>query len=107
MMFWRKKDISKNPFYDERDNLVVYLRCNKCGEVFMSHIRKTTELFSDYANNRYVLNKEYIGSKCPNRIRVHAVFKPNYKLESFEIEGGSFITKEEYWKEVEGEKPVK
>lgn len=92
----RKKDVSKNPFYDERDTLVLYLRCDKCGEVFMSHIRKMTELFADYQNNRYVLNKEYIGSRCPNRIQVRAVFKPNYRLESFEISGGAFITREEY-----------
>ncbi len=113
MFFFKKKrktreDLQRNPFYNERDTLVVYFRCDKCGEVFRSHLRKGYDFIVNYDNPSipYRIDKLYVGSKCPNRIELRADFKSNYKPVSVEIEGATFITKEEYEEEMrkEGEK---
>ena len=36
----KPKDINQNPFYDAGSAIVAYFKCNKCGELFMSHLRK-------------------------------------------------------------------
>ncbi|MBB6063161.1 hypothetical protein HNP65_001625 [Thermosipho japonicus] len=102
--FKKKKNIEKNPFYNEKDSLVIYLKCDKCGEVFRSHLRKGYDFLNEYDNPnvRYKIEKLYVGSKCPNKIEVRAQFTGSYKPVSFDISGGKFISKEEYEKEVEG-----
>lgn len=96
---WKKeKDITKNPFYDERNTLVVYFKCKKCGEVFRSHLRKYYDIAVDYSGGgfSYKLDKEFIGSECQNKIHIYANFKRNFKPKNFEIVGGEFISKEDY-----------
>ncbi|MCD6545068.1 MAG: hypothetical protein J7K69_00235 [Thermotogae bacterium] len=97
-MFWkRKKNMHKNPFYNQRDYIVMYVQCDNCGEVFRSHIRKSSELLSNFQGKAsYILNKELIGSKCPNRINIYAEFTSSFKPLNYEINGGHFITKEIY-----------
>ena len=101
-LFFRKRkkreDLAKNPFYNEGDALVVYFKCDKCGEVFRSHLRKGYDFIVNYDNPSvpYRIDKLYVGAKCPNRIKLRADFKSNYKPVSFELEGATFITKEEY-----------
>lgn len=101
--FKKKKNIEKNPFYSEKGSLVVYIKCDKCGEVFRSHLRKGYDFMIDYDNPNvsYKIEKIYVGSKCPNKIELRAQFTGSYKPVSFDIIGGSFITKEAYEKEVE------
>ncbi len=93
-----KEELQRNPFYSERDTLVVYFKCDKCGEVFRSHLRKGYDFIVNYDNPSvpYRIDKLYVGAKCPNRIKLRADFKANYKPVSVEIEGATFITKEEY-----------
>lgn len=99
-VFWKKgKNLSKNPFYNQRDYIVIYVQCDNCGEVFRSHIRKSSELLTSFQGKAsYVLKKELIGSKCQNRINIYAEFTSSFKPLNFEISGGHFITKEDYEK---------
>ncbi|MDK2885750.1 MAG: hypothetical protein PWP54_308 [Thermosipho sp. (in: thermotogales)] len=100
----RKKNLSINPFYKEGNNLVVYLKCEKCGEVFRSHLRKGYDFIVNYDNPNvpFMIEKVYVGSKCPNKIELKAQFTGSYKPVSFEIQGGKFITKEDFEKEGKG-----
>jgi len=104
MFFKRKKkgkDINKNPFYNNGDTLVIYFKCTKCGEVFRSHLRKFYDIHVKYerSGGAYRLDKEFIGSKCQNRINIYADFTRTFKPISFDIIGGRFISKEEYERE--------
>ncbi|MCD6551890.1 hypothetical protein [Thermotoga sp.] len=94
----RKKNLDQDPFYREKGALVVYIKCDRCGEVFRSHLRRGYDFIVDYDNPSvpYKIDKLYVGSKCPNRIHLVARFTSSYKPVSVSIEGGSFITKEEY-----------
>ena len=110
LFFKRRKtreDLERDPFYRERDTLVVYFRCDRCGEVFRSHLRKGYDFIVNYDNPSipYKIDKLYVGARCPNRIKLVAYFKANYRPVSVELEGATFITKEEYEeaKEREGE----
>ncbi|ABR31596.1 hypothetical protein SU69_08880 [Thermosipho melanesiensis] len=103
MFFKRKKNIEKNPFYNDKNALVIYFKCENCGEVFRSHLRKGYDFLVEYdsASVAYKIDKVYVGSKCPNKIEVRAQFTGSYKPVSFGISGGKFISKEDFEKEVE------
>ncbi len=94
----KKKNLAQNPFYGEKNSLVVYMKCNKCGEVFRSHLRKGYDFLIDYDNPSvpYKIDKLYVGSKCPNKLHLTASFTASYKVISVSLDGGTFITREEY-----------
>ncbi|SHF01241.1 hypothetical protein SAMN02745164_01603 [Marinitoga hydrogenitolerans DSM 16785] len=99
-MFWfkkKKKDINKNPFYAEQNSLVIYFKCNHCNEEFRSYLRRGYDFSTSYDGKAtYVINKEYIGSKCPEKINLNAEFDGNYRLLNYDLIGGTAITKEEF-----------
>ncbi|HDP79178.1 MAG TPA: hypothetical protein ENN47_13585 [Mesotoga infera] len=99
-MFFKKKprDIGKNPFYDNGNTLVVHFECSKCKEKFRSHLRKYYDVSVNYGKGKgvYRLDKEFIGSKCQNKIQIIAEFNRAFRPLSFEIIGGRFLSKEEY-----------
>ncbi|MDN5341508.1 MULTISPECIES: hypothetical protein [Oceanotoga] len=92
-----KKNKTKKNFYREKDALILYFKCNKCDEKFISHLRLSYDLLRDYENGGFKIEKEYIGSNCNNKIQLKATFKENLKETSFELINGTVITKEE-WK---------
>ncbi|KLO22505.1 MULTISPECIES: hypothetical protein [unclassified Marinitoga] len=102
-MFWfkkKKKDISKNPFYNESNSLVLYFKCDKCGEKFRSYLRKGYDFSTSYEGKAvYVINKEYVGSKCSEKINLIAEFDGNYRLLNFELLGGTPISKDDFMEE--------
>ncbi|ABV33351.1 MULTISPECIES: hypothetical protein [Pseudothermotoga] len=103
MWFFKKKkkseqDLLTNPFYKEGNLFVIYFKCEKCGEYFRSHLRAGYDFIIDYDNpsTPYKVDKIYVGSKCPNKIHLIATMSSSYKLRTVTLEGGKFITKEEY-----------
>lgn len=96
-IFGNKDNIIKiKNFYDEKETIVVYFKCSKCGEKFRSHLRKGYDFIPDYDNNALRIDKEYIGKNCYNKIQVKATFNRVHKPISQEIVGGEFIKKEDY-----------
>ncbi|KLO21579.1 hypothetical protein X275_08700 [Marinitoga sp. 1197] len=99
-MFWfkkKKKDISKNPFYNESNSLVLYFECNNCGEKFRSYLRKGYDFSTSYDGEAiYSINKEYIGSQCSQKIYLIAEFDRSYRNLKFDLIGGTPITKEKF-----------
>ncbi|GAB6189808.1 hypothetical protein JCM30566_15500 [Marinitoga arctica] len=99
-MFWfkkRKKDIVKNPFYNDKNFLVIHFKCKKCGENFRSYLNKGYDFSISYEGKAtYLINKEYIGSKCFEKIQLIAEFDSNYRLLNFDLIGGIPISKEEF-----------
>ena len=93
----RKKDISKDPFYREKDFVVFYIRCSKCGKVMEKRVLKARDFVVSYEGNAaLVMDKLYVCDRCYNQIKIVAGFKRNYKPVYFEINGGEFISREEY-----------
>ena len=97
--FKRKKEKRKGQFYEDKDALVLYFKCENCGEVFRSYLRKGYDIATDYSGEtkgKYFIRKEYIGTKCPNIITLYAVFDENYNPIVFELNGAKVIDKEEF-----------
>lgn len=108
MLFFKKREkteaeLEKNPFYKDKNALVVYIKCNRCGEVFRSHLRIGYDFIINYddRSSPFMIEKVYVGSKCPNKIELHAKFTGSYKPVSIDIDGGKFISKETYEREAE------
>jgi hypothetical protein len=72
----------------------LIIRCSTCGEEFNLFINKSTDLSQDFDEQggvTYFLNKEIIGSRCRNLIRVNMEFDRARNLVSRGIENGEFI----------------
>ncbi len=97
MWFRRKKESKKNPFYRKKDALVAYVQSDK-GTLFRSYFRKGYDFVVDYSSNEkpIQLEKELVGESYEDKVHLHAEFDANYRLLSFEIKKGRFLTFEEY-----------
>lgn len=74
----------------------AYVRCNRCGEALQTRINLYTEP-SRKEEGGFVVRKVLIGSqRCFERIEIVLHFNKNYKVTDSSIEGGEFITVEEY-----------
>jgi len=85
----------------EGEALWVYVRCDKCGEAIKTRLDLSHDLTPNYsAEGRvtdYVVRKVLIGSqRCFEPIEVKLTFDPQRRVISREIDGGQFISREEY-----------
>ena len=86
---------------DEGEALWVYARCGKCGEAIRTRIDLRHDLTPEYSDEgrvtQYVVRKVLIGSqRCFEPLEVQFTFDPQRRLDSREIAGGEFISREEY-----------
>ncbi|HOO74259.1 MAG TPA: hypothetical protein PLS66_03120 [Tepiditoga sp.] len=91
---FRKKEDNKI-FYTEGNSIVFYFKCSNCGEKFRTHLRKGYDFINDYDNNTFIVDKEFIGSKCFEKIYLKATFSSSYKLIDFELKNAEIIKKED------------
>ena len=84
-----------------------YVRCSRCGEKIPVRVDLRNELTAQYEGGEgaYYVRKGVIGSgetHCFQMIEVELFFDTNRRLVSRYINGGEFITREEFYAE-EGE----
>ncbi|WP_456400738.1 hypothetical protein [Mesoaciditoga sp.] len=92
----RKKGKSAFPFYMKNENIVSYVQSEK-GSLFKSYFKKGYDFRMSYDERAPVLlDKELVGDTFEDRVFIHAEFDENYKLISYKIEKGRFLTFEEY-----------
>jgi hypothetical protein len=80
----------------DRDGIYLYVKCDKCGSPIRVRADKHHDLQRDYDTGEYVLNKEIMDGSCFSLIHATVRFDPGYRIVDREIEGGEFITWEEY-----------
>ncbi len=85
--------------------LWYYVRCNKCGEAVAVMARKGYDLVEEFeesgnsdAPTGYSLFKDVMGRSdtCFQQMRIEIHYNLNYVEQSRHIQGGTFITAEEY-----------
>ena len=89
---------------DDRDALYVYVRCRSCGEVVRVRINPSNDLSPEYDESSerdtvsgYILSKEIVGrGTCFRRMHLEMTFDPARRERSREVQGGEFVTKEDY-----------
>ena len=75
--------------------LWLYVRCNKCG----AKVRVRVNLHNDPSvadDGGYILRKEILDDKCLQLMRAELHFDQKRRETFRHIEGGEFITREEY-----------
>lgn len=81
------------------DALHLYVRCARCGSPVHIRIDPRNDLSAEYGDDTvegYRLIKEIMDSKCFRLMRAELTFDRNRRELSRTIEGGEFITREEY-----------
>jgi hypothetical protein len=74
----------------------VYVRCGRCGEAIGTRINLANDL-SRQEDGTYFVSKTLVGNQlCFERIEVNLKFDEKRQLAEKQIQGGDFITREEY-----------
>jgi hypothetical protein len=85
----------------------VYIRCERCGEPIQARIDLLNDLSVEYgkqdSDDRYFVRKQVIGSGlCFQPIEIELAFDHQRRLIDRSINGGEFISQEEYQAAIEG-----
>ena len=78
------------------DGIYFYVRCGRCGQKLKIRADRHFDLRRDLDEGGYVLRKEMMDGTCFSLMYATLRFDENRRLVSREIEGGEFITEEEY-----------
>ncbi|MGC9469719.1 MAG: hypothetical protein ACP5HS_14075 [Anaerolineae bacterium] len=78
------------------DGIYLYVKCSRCGAPIRVRADKRHDLQRDYDSNEYVLRKEIMDGTCFSLIQATVRFDQTFRIVDREIEGGEFITYEEY-----------
>jgi hypothetical protein len=84
---------------EDRYAMYIYVRCQKCGEKVRLRMDRRFDLEQEFGEtlvSGYVANKDIMGRKCYNLIRVHIEYDQYFRPKSHEVTGGQLITKAEY-----------
>lgn len=81
--------------------LWLYVRCGACGETVRARINREYDLSAEFDEASdvpagYQVRKEIMGRDCFRRIRVDVSFDAQRRPTEQHIEGGAFITREEF-----------
>jgi hypothetical protein len=80
----------------ERDDAVhVYVRCGRCGDKVHVRLDKRHDL-SQAEDGGHFVRKEIMDSKCFRLMTATLAFDAAYRVQRQEIEGGTFLTPEEF-----------
>jgi len=79
--------------------LYLYVRCSRCGAPLRVRVDTRNELSPEYGDmeaSSYVLRKEMMDGTCFRLMYATLRFDGRKREQSREIDGGEFITREEY-----------
>ena len=80
----------------DRDGLYFYIRCDKCGAPVRLRVNKFNDFQRDYDTGELHLRKEVMDGGCFSLMYATIHLNSAYKVINQEVEGGEFISWEEY-----------
>ena len=80
----------------DRDGLYFYIRCDKCGTPVRIRANKNNDFQRDYDTGELLLRKEVMDGGCFSLMYATIRLDSAYKVIDQEVEGGEFITWQEY-----------
>lgn len=86
---------SSRPSAQADDAVHIYMECGRCKSKVHVRLDKRHDL-SRGEGGGYFVRKEIMDSKCFRLMAAEIVFDSRYQVESQDIQGGRFISKEEY-----------
>ncbi len=81
---------------DDGNALIYYVKGSKCGAITRVRIDKYNELSLDDDGENYVARKVVVDNVCYGAVEIELRFDANRNEISRSIEGGTFVTREEY-----------
>jgi len=78
------------------DGIYFYVRCGRCGEKLKVRVDRRFDLRQDLDEGGYILRKEMMDGKCFSLMYATVRFDGSKRITSQKIEGGEFITEEEF-----------
>jgi hypothetical protein len=84
-----------------RNAFWVYVRCKACGEPIRVRVNREHDLSAEFeegsdAPTGYLVHKDVVGERCFRRIQVDITLDGQRKVTDRQIQGGDFLTAEEY-----------
>src|SRR4051794_11530013 len=77
----------------------VYVRCNRCGSIVHVRIDMRNDLAADYGDTEaegYTVVKDVMDDRCFRLMRAELQFDKKRRETSRQVEGGTFVTEEEW-----------
>jgi (2Fe-2S) ferredoxin len=78
------------------DGIYFYVRCGRCGQKLKVRADRHFDLVQDLDEGGYVLHKEMMDGTCFSLMYATVRFDDDKRIVSQEIEGGEFISEEEF-----------
>ncbi len=78
------------------DAIWLYVRCDYCGQSMSVRVDRRFDLRPDYEQGGYRLDKEIMDGTCFSLMMARVRFDSAQRIVSQELEGGTFLTREEY-----------
>ena len=80
----------------DRTGIYFYVKCGTCGTPLEVRVDRTLDLQRDFEQGGYVLHKEVMDGTCFRLFHFTVRFDGRYNVVERQIEGGEFITEDEY-----------
>jgi hypothetical protein len=80
----------------DSDGIYFYVRCGRCGQKLKVRADRRFDLTRDLDEGGYVLHKEMMDGTCFSLMYATVRFDENKRIISQEVEGGEFISEEEF-----------
>jgi hypothetical protein len=85
---------STRPSRTDDEGFFLYVQCDNCGAKVRLRVHKQHDL--NMTDDGYEWVKTIIDSKCFRPMRTVAHFDGNYRMTDSELEGGRYISREQY-----------
>ena len=86
---------SPKPSKEADDAIHIYVECGRCQSKVHVRLDKRHDLSQGEGGGHFV-RKEIMDSKCFRLMNAELVFDARYRIQSQELQGGRFITKEAF-----------
>lgn len=94
MGFLKRLFGGKQEPYEDTQGVYLYVACDNCGSRLRVRIDKQYDL--NRQSGGFVWHKTLVDSKCFRPMPTTVKFDGNYSVTEAEIEGGRYLTKDEY-----------
>jgi len=86
---------SPRPSAQADDAIHIYVECGRCQSKVHVRLDKRHDL-SQEEGGGYFVRKEIMDSKCFRMMTAEIAFDTSYRIQSQEVQGGRFISKQEF-----------
>jgi hypothetical protein len=95
LLDWLSSRFSPRPSKEANDAVHIYVECGRCKSRVHVRLDKRHDL-SIGEGGGYFVRKEIMDSKCFRLMTAEISFDGGYRIQTQEVQGGRFITKEEF-----------